>query len=89
MKSEGIYNTWKERKSHVEVSNTFSDRVMSRIYEYEQVRARPFFDIQRLVERVSAHALAKAGLVAAGAAMGLVRLIFVILVILSRGDTNG
>jgi hypothetical protein len=89
MKSEGIYNTWKERRSRLELSKTFSDRVMSRIYEYEQVRGRPFFDIQRLVERVSAHALAKAGLVAAGAAMGLVRLIFVILVILSRGDTNG
>jgi len=89
MKSEEIYNTWKERKSQVEVSSAFSGRVMNQIYQYEQAKRRPLFDIQRLVDIISAHTLAKAGLVAAGAAVGLVRLIFMILVILSRGDING
>ena len=89
MKSEEIYNTWKKRKSQIEVSSTFSDKVMSRIYKYERARRRPLFDFQRLVDTISAHALAKAALVTAGAAMGLVRLIFMILVILSRGDING
>ena len=89
MKSEGIYNTWKERKSRVEVSKTFSDKVMSQIYRYERAKTRPLFDFQWLVDTISAHPLAKAALVTAGAAMGLVRLMFMILVILSRGDVNG
>jgi len=89
MKSEETYNAWKKRKSQIEVSGTFSDKVMSRIYQYERARRRPLFDFQRFVETISAHTFAKGALVAAGAAMGLVRLIFMILVILSRGDING
>jgi len=89
MKSEEIYNIWKKRKSQIEVSNTFSDKVMSQIFQYEQARRRPLFDFQQLVDTISGHTFAKAGLVAAGAAVGLVRLIFMILVILGRGDING
>lgn len=89
MKSEEIYNIWKKRKSQIEVSNAFSGKVMNQIYQYEQAKRRPLFDMQRLVDIISAHTLAKVGLVAAGAAMGLVRVIFMILVILSRGDING
>jgi len=89
MKSEEIYNAWKEQKSQIEVSSAFSGRVMNQIYQYEQAKRKPLFDMQRLVDIISAHTLAKAGLVAAGAAMGLVRLMFMILVILSRGDING
>lgn len=89
MKSEEIYNIWTKRKSQIEVSNTFPGKVMNQIYQYERVRRRPLFDFQQLVDTISAHTFAKAGLVAAGAAVGFVRLIFMILVILSRGDING
>ncbi|MBA7625715.1 hypothetical protein ES703_33147 [subsurface metagenome] len=89
MKREELYNTWKERKSQIKVSSAFSGKVMSRIYQYERARRRPLFDFQRFVDIISAHTLAKASLVAVGAAVGFVRLMFMILVILSRGDING
>lgn len=78
MKSEEIYKAWKERKTQIEIRENFKDEVMNRIYRYEHDRGRPLFDVQRLVELISEHRLAKAAVVTAGAGVGFVRIFLVV-----------
>ncbi len=78
MKSEEIYNAWKERKSQIDIRENFSDELMNRIYRYEQKKRKPLFDVHRLIELISAHRFVKAGVVTAGAVTGLVRIMFVV-----------
>ena len=78
MKSEEIYNAWKERKSQIDIRENFSDELMNRIYLHEQKKRKPLFDGHRLIELISAHRFVKAGVVTAGAVAGLVRIMFVV-----------
>ena len=78
MKSEEIYNAWKERKSQIDIRVNFADEVMNQIYRYEQKKRKPLFDGHRVIELISAHRFAKAGVVTAGAVAGLVRIMFVV-----------
>jgi hypothetical protein len=78
MKSEEIYNAWKESKSQIDLRENFADEVMNRIYRYEGDKGTPLFDTQRLIELISEHRLVKAAVVTAGAAAGLVRIILVV-----------
>ncbi len=78
MKSEEIYNAWKEQKSQTNIRENFSDELMNRIYRYEQKKSKPLFDGHRLIELISAHRFVKAGVVTAGAVTGLVRIMFVV-----------
>ena len=89
MKSEDIYNAWKKRRSRVEVGHSFTEKVMKQVYQYEQRRKSSLFDIQWLVATITVHPLAKAGLIAMGAVVGVARLVFMIIVILSKGVING
>ncbi len=82
MNSEEILNAWKEQNRKIEVSSDFSSRVMGRIGQYEQKKKPPLFDMQRLIDFVSLHPLAQAGMFAAGAVIGFVRVAFVIRVLL-------
>ncbi len=74
MKTEELYNTWKEQKSQIEVGKGFSDKVMKQICQYEQNKRKSFFDVQSLIELMSAHTLAKAGLILTGGVVGFIRL---------------
>jgi hypothetical protein len=78
MKSEEIYNAWKEGKSQIDLRENFPDEVMNRIYRYEHDKGRLLFDVERLIELISAHRFVKAAVVTAGAAAGLVRISFVV-----------
>ena len=78
MKSEEDYNIWKGQKNQIEVGRNFKEGVMSKIYQYEQKKSKHLFDVQRLVEFITVNPLARAGLVAAGAVAGFVRLVFVV-----------
>ena len=78
MKSEEIYNAWKERKSQIDIRENFADELMNRIYRYEREKRKPLFDGHRLMELISAHRFVKAGVVTAGAVTGLVRIMFVV-----------
>ena len=89
MKSEEIINSWKNQKDQIEIGEDFSRTVMNQIYKYEQNKRKPLFDIQRFVEFISIHPLAKAALVAAGAMAGFLRLVSMIIVILSKGEISG
>ena len=82
MKSEKIYDDWKKQRSHVEVGQNFTDQVMNQVYQYEQTKPKPLFDMQRLVEFISTHPLAKAGLIASGAVAGFVRVAIMIHILL-------
>jgi len=89
MKRQEAYNAWKDKKHQIDISESFADDVMKQIYQYEQKKKMPLFDIERLVEFISVHPLLKTGFIAAGAITGIVRLIVLILIILNRGVING
>lgn len=78
MKTEEIYNAWKEQKNQMDMDNGFSDKVMNRIYQYEREKREPLFDGHRLIELISTRPLGKAAAIAAGAVIGLLRITFVI-----------
>ena len=82
MKRQEVYNAWKEKKRQVDISEDFTDETMNQIHQYEQRKRKPLFDIQWFVELVSAHPLAKAGMIAAGAVAGFIRLVFVVYAVL-------
>lgn len=87
MKSQEIYNAWKEQKSQIEIDTGFSNKVMNLIHQYGQRKKVSLFD--EFIELISAHLLAKIGLIAVGAATGFFRLVFMVIVILSKGEING
>ncbi len=78
MKSEEIYDAWKKRKSQIDLRENFADEVMNQIYQYERDKGKPLFDVQRLIELISAHRFVKAGVVTASAVVGLARIMFVV-----------
>ncbi len=78
MKSEEIYNAWKERKSQIDIRENFADELMNRIYRYEQKKRTPLLDGPRLIELISAHRFVKAAVITAGAMAGFVRIMFVV-----------
>jgi len=82
MKTEEIYNTWKEQKKQIEVSKSFSGKVMNRIYQYERNKCKSLFNAQSLIELMSAHTLAKAGLILTGGVVGFIRVVFVVTMVL-------
>ena len=82
MKSERTYEAWKQKHRQIEVRDEFADTVMNQIYQCEQKRRKSVLDMRWLAELVSEHSLVRAGLVAAGAAVGLARAAFVICVFL-------
>ncbi len=89
MKDHEVYESWKQAKSQIDVSQNFTDRVMNQVYRLEQSRNIPQLKMERLIELISFHPLAKTGLVAVGAVTGIVRLIIMINTILSNGVVNG
>ncbi|MGB2862442.1 MAG: hypothetical protein WBC05_03880 [Sedimentisphaerales bacterium] len=89
MKNREVYESWKQAKSQIDVSQNFTGEVMDQINAWEQSRNFQRFNVARFVELVSFHPLAKTGLVAVGAATGIVRLIIMIHTILSNGVING
>jgi uncharacterized protein (DUF488 family) len=89
MKENEGYESWRQDKRQIDISQNFTDRVMNNVYQWEQSRKNPHFAIERLIELISFHPMAKIGLVAAGAVTGIVRLIIMINAILSNGVING
>jgi hypothetical protein len=81
MDRKKLYKLWIEKKSQAETSESFPDKVMNRIHRYEQ---RPrWFDIQRLIDIISANTVMKNGLVVIGALLGFVRVIYMIFMTLA------
>ena len=89
MKDHEVYESWRQEKRQIDVSQNFTGRVMNQVYQLEQSRKSPLLKTERLIELISFHPLARTGLVAAGAATGIVRLIIMIHTILSNGVING
>lgn len=82
MNNEDIYNAWKKKKHQVEISEDFTDSVMNQIRRYEQNKRKSLFDVQSLIELMSAHTLAKAGLILTGGVVGFIRVVFVVTMVL-------
>jgi len=89
MNEHEVYESWKQEKRQIDISQNFTGRVMNQVFQWEQSRKSPQLKIERLIELISFHPLAKMGLVAAGAVTGIVRLIIMINTILSNGVVNG
>jgi hypothetical protein len=82
MNNEDIYNAWKEKKHQVEIHENFIDEVMTQICQYEKNKRKSLFDVQSLIELMSAHTLAKAGLILTGGVVGFIRVVFVVTMVL-------
>jgi hypothetical protein len=89
MKDKEVYESWRQEKRQIDISQNFTDEVMNHVYQLERSRNIPQLKMERLIELISFHPLAKTGLVAAGAITGIVRLIIMIHAILSNGVING
>ncbi|MHC4574740.1 MAG: hypothetical protein ACYS76_11520 [Planctomycetota bacterium] len=89
MKAEEIYRDWQAQKREIEVSPLFPDRVMSRIGRYEQEKRRWPFNVQQLVELISARPLTKVALLGTGAVIGLIRIACTLLPLLGQYDYCG
>jgi hypothetical protein len=89
MKDHKVYESWKQEKRQIDVSQNFTGEVMDQINAWEQGRNYRRFDVARFIELISFYPLAKTGLVAVGAVTGIVRLIIMIQAILSNGVVNG
>lgn len=73
MKSEEIYNVWKEQKSQIDINGDFSDRVMNQIHKYADAKRKPLIDTQRFVELISGHRLVKAAVMVTAFLGGVIR----------------
>jgi len=82
MNNEDIYNAWKEKKRQVEIRENFTDSVMNQICQYEQNKRKSLFDVQGLIELMSAHTLAKAGLILTGGIVGFIRVVLMFRMVL-------
>ena len=89
MKDHKVYESWRQKKRQIDVSQNFTDQAMNQVYQWEQSRESPRLKMERLIELISFHPLAKTGLVAIGGVMGIVRLIIMVQTILSNGVVNG
>jgi len=89
MKENDVYESWKREKRQIDVSQNFTDRVMSRVYQCEQSKEKSLFTIEKIIELISLNPMAKTGLVVVGAATGIVRIIIMIQAILNNGVVNG
>ena len=89
MKDHEVYESWRQAKSQIDVSQNFTGEVMDQINSWEQSRNFRWFNMARLIELISFHPLAQTGLVAVGAITGIVRVIIMIHAILSNGVVNG
>jgi hypothetical protein len=89
MKDNEVYESWRHQKRQINVRQNFTDQVMNEVYQWKQSRKSSPFNMEGLIELISIHPLAKIGLIAAGAATGIVRLIIMINTILSNGVING
>ena len=82
MKSEDIYNSWKKHRSETEVRPDFTENVMKQINRYEQRRKFSLFDVQWIVETITAHPLIQAAMIAVGAFVGFIRLVMMLHIML-------
>jgi hypothetical protein len=89
MKDHDVYESWKQEKRQIDVSQNFTDQVMSRVYQREQNKEKSLFTMKKLIELISLNPLAKTGLVVVGAATGIVRIFIMIQAILNNGVVNG
>ena len=79
MNGDEIVKMWKERKSQIEISKDFAERVMNHVHKYERQKRKPAFNVYQLVETISSNPAAKAAVVALGAVAGIVRAAIVVL----------
>ena len=89
MNDHEVYESWKQSKQQIEVSQNFTGEVMNQIKAWERDRYFRWLNTARFVELISFHPLAKTALVAAGAVTGIARLLIMIHAILSNGVING
>ena len=90
MKSEELYEAWKETRRKVVPSENFIDNVVNQAYQYEHDEKEKTSRIMKLlVDFVSAHPFAQAALIAIGAMSGFMRIVVIVITILNKGVING
>ena len=82
MNQDEIYRAWSAERRRIDVREHFSPKVMAAIENHERRRAGSLFNSKRVFDWLAAHPVAQAGLVAAGAFVGFLRLVFVLFLVL-------
>ena len=83
MKSKDIYDAWKQQAKHIEISDGFSDELMSRVHSLENQPRRPWLDLDTILEHIGARPFVKFALVGAGAVAGFLRVFLAAYALLS------
>ena len=81
MNREDEYQAWIAQRKQVQMNSEFPKSLMSEVYQFEQRRRKIRFDSERFFAWLSTRRLAKAGIVAAAAAIGLTRFLVIICVV--------
>ncbi len=82
MRSEDVMKAWVESKRGAEIGGDAADRVMGRIFEYEEKKSRPLVDVRGFVEPVFNRIFTKPALVITGLIGGFLRVCFTFYVLL-------
>ncbi len=83
MKSNDVYDAWKQQAKQVDISDGFSDTVMNRVHGLESRKTRPWLDLEAILDHITARPFAKFALVAAGAVAGFLRVFLAAYALLS------
>ena len=89
MNNEELYKEWKETKRQVTPSESFVENVMNQIYKHEQEKKNSSFSMKYIIDFISAHPFAQAAFIATGCMTGFIRMIFIIIAILNKGNIYG
>jgi hypothetical protein len=77
MKSQDIYNAWKENNRQIDIAKDFTDSVMDQIHRHRKYRMISLLDLQRFIEVFFHNPITQAVLLTAGAIAGLARIALV------------
>lgn len=82
MNRQNLFDTWKEHKEKVEVSDGFSERVMAHVAGREVMRRAPAATWPSRLRQMAARPWARAAIVVLGVPIGLARIVMMLDLIL-------
>lgn len=78
MNRHSEYQAWITLRKQVEIRPEFSNSLMMQVHQYKQSRIKVCFSSERFFTWLSTRRLAKAGLIVAAAAIGLIRFLVIV-----------
>lgn len=83
MKSNDVYDAWKQQATQIDISDGFSDGVMSSVRSLERRKNRPRLDLETILEHITARPVVRIAVIGAGAIAGFLRVFIAAYALLS------